>query len=273
MTTSEEVSLERVATLWIGKRFSYLEHLCLKSFADVDQTPIVYHYGELEDIPDYVEARDAREIFDVSEIYRDPITRSVAVHADLFRLKLMQQTDYIWVDADAYALRPFETNTGYLFPKANLARQRMMNGVVALPRDSSALQKMCRFAFESDLVPFWWSEDHQRVYRELYGRSSYWSLPLSTLGPPLFFHCLYGSPEHEMNSARTELYAVPLRHRRLWNEPDMSKLDFLEWQNKMSIHFFGSWFRKMFREMEINRGSLVDTLLSKHGIDPAKHPL
>ena len=102
--------MERVATLWIGKRFSYLEHLCLKSFADVDQKPIVYHYGELEGIPDYIEARNAREIFDTDKIYCDPVNRSVAVHADLFRLKLLQQTDFIWVDADAYALRPFENH-------------------------------------------------------------------------------------------------------------------------------------------------------------------
>ncbi len=104
--------MERVATLWIGTRLSFLERLCLKSFADVDQKPIVYHYGELRDIPGYVEARDAREIFDTPEFYRDPITRSVAVHADLFRLKLLKHTDYIWVDADAYALRPFETQEG-----------------------------------------------------------------------------------------------------------------------------------------------------------------
>lgn len=265
--------MERVATLWIGKRFSFLEHLCLKSFADVDQTPIVYHYGDLEDIPEYIEARDAREIFDTPEIYRDPIMRSVAVHADLFRLKLMQQTDYIWVDADAYAVRPFETRDGYLFPKANLARQRMMNGVVALPSDSPALKKMCDFAFDSDLVPFWWSDDRKHAYRDIYGQSTYWSLPLSTLGPPLFFHSLYGTPEHDMSLPRVELYAVPLRHRGLWNEPDMSKLEFLDWQSKMSIHFFGSWFRKIFKDREINSGSLVDTLLRKHAIDPSLYPL
>ncbi|CUH50031.1 hypothetical protein [Ruegeria atlantica] len=265
--------MERVATLWIGNRFSFLEHLCLKSFADVDQKPIVYHYGDLEDIPDYIEARDAREIFDTSEIYRDPITRSVAVHADLFRLKLMQDTDYIWVDADAYANRPFETKQGYLFPKANLKRRRMMNGVVALPSDSPALKKMCDFAFDSDLVPPWWAEDRRKNYIDIFGRSTVWSLPLSTFGPPLFFHYIYDTPEHDMCSARAELYAIPLRYRKHWNDPDMSELEFLDWQNKMSVHFFGSWFRKIFKDCEIAKGSLVDTLLRKHGIDPSDHPL
>ncbi len=53
------------------------------------------------------------------EIYRDPINRSVAVHADLFRLKLLQKNDDVWVDPDIYALRPLETKSQYLFPRGN----------------------------------------------------------------------------------------------------------------------------------------------------------
>ncbi|SHE60701.1 hypothetical protein SAMN05444279_10511 [Ruegeria intermedia] len=265
--------MERVATLWIGERFSFLEHLCLKSFADLDQKPIVYHYGDLKDIPGYVEARDAREVFDAPEIYRDPITRSVAVHADLFRLKLLQQTDQIWVDADAYAVKPFQTDQGYLFPAANRRRQRIMNGVLALPGDSPALAEMCAFAFDSDLVPPWWPEEQQRAYLQIFGRSTYWSLPIFSFGPPMLFHYLYPTPEHAKAVSRKSLYAIPLRHRSLWNEPDQGKLEFLDWQNQTSVHFYGSWFRKIFKDRAINPGSLVDTLLRKHGIDPNDHPI
>lgn len=265
--------MERVATLWIGERFSFLEHLCLKSFADLDQKPIVYHYGDLKDIPGYVEARDAREVFDAPEIYRDPITRSVAVHADLFRLKLLQQTDQIWVDADAYALRPFHTEQGYLFPLGNRKTRRMMNGVLAFPSDSPALAEMCDFAFNSDLVPPWWPEEQQRAYLKIFGRSTYWSLPLFSLGPPMLYHFVYKGTERQMAVERTEVYAIPPRHRALWNDPDLSKLDFLNWRDKTSIHFYGSWFRKIFKDRDINPGSLVDTLLRKHGIDPNEHPI
>ncbi|CUK16982.1 hypothetical protein RUE5091_04067 [Ruegeria denitrificans] len=266
--------MERVATLWIGKRFSFLEHLCLKSFADVDQKPIVYHYGDLEDIPDFIEARNAREIFNTEEIYRDPITRSVAVHADLFRLRLAQDTDHIWVDADAYALRPFETKQGYLFPQGNKKKGRMMNGVLAFPSDSPVLKQMCSFAFDSDLLPPWWSAERQRAYLEIYGKSTYWSLPLFSLGPPMLYHFIYQSDERNRATARTDLYSIPPRYRSLWNDPDMSKLDFLDWQSKMSIHFYGSWFRKMFAgHQSFESGSLIDHLLKKHGIDPADHPI
>jgi hypothetical protein len=40
MTPGIESVVDRVASLWIGKRLSILEKLCLKSFADVGQTPI-----------------------------------------------------------------------------------------------------------------------------------------------------------------------------------------------------------------------------------------
>lgn len=266
--------MERVATLWIGKRLSFLEHLCLKSFADLDQKPILYHYGDLEDIPDYVEPRDARDIFDAPEIYRDPINRSVAVHADLFRLKLLQETDYIWVDADIYALRPLETKSEYLFPRGNRKNARLINSVMAFPKDSPALTAMCDFAFDSDLVPPWWSDETQQAYLGLYGKSTYWSLPLFALGPPMLYHFLTRSGEMNLATARNELYAIPPRFRRLWNEPDMSQLDVLDWQNKMTIHFHGSWFRNMFAGGDsLNPGGLVDQLLRKHQIDPAEHPI
>lgn len=266
--------MERVATLWIGKRFSFLEHLCLKSFADVDQKPIVYHYGDLEDIPDYIEARDAREIFDTSEIYCDPIARSVAVHADLFRLKLLQKTDYIWVDADIYALRPLAAKDGYLFPRGNKKNQRLINSIMAFPDNSTALKAMCEFAFDSNLVPPWWPVEKQQAYLDLYGRSAYWSLPLFSLGPPMLYHYISLSGEMQHATPRADMYALPPRHRRLWNDPDMSKLDFLDWRNKMSIHFHGSWFRKMFVDSgTLKQGALVDHLLRKHQIDPNEHPI
>ncbi len=266
--------MERVATLWIGKRFSFLEHLCLKSFADVDQKLIVYHYGDLEDIPDYIEVRDAREIYDAPEIYRDPINRSVAVHADLFRLKLLQKTDYIWVDADIYALRPLTAKDGYLFPLGNKKNQRLINSVMAFPNDSPSLQAMCDFAFDSDLVPPWWPDAHKQTYLKLYGKSTYWSLPLFSLGPPMLYYFISQSGEMSRGVPRAELYALPPRFRHLWNDPDMSKLDFLDWQNKMSIHFHGSWFRKIFADVQsLNRGALVDHLLRKHQIDPNMHPI
>ncbi len=89
----------------------------------------------------------------------------------------------------------------------------------------------------------------------------------------MLFHYIFPTTEHEMSVPRTLLYPIPLRHRSLWNEPDLSKLDALNWQQQMSVHFFGSWFRRIFSGRPINPGSLVDTLLRKHGIDPSDHPL
>ena len=186
----------------------------------------------------------------------------------------MRQTDYIWVDADAYALRPFQTDQGYLFPVGNRKKKRLMNGVLAFPSNSPALQQMYEFAFESDLVPPWWPRETQRAYLDLYGKSTYWSLPLFSLGPPMLYHYISGSDEAGRATQRTELYSIPPRHRALWNDPDISKLDFLEWWDKTSVHFYGSWFRRMFAGVQqFNTGSLIDQLLKKHGIDPAEHPI
>ncbi|WP_282153856.1 hypothetical protein [Ruegeria atlantica] len=178
------------------------------------------------------------------------------------------------MDADAYANRPFETKQGYLFPKANLKRRRMMNGVLAFPSENLALKQMCEFAFESDLVPPWWPEDQQKAYLCIFGKSTYWGLPLFRLGPPMLYYYVSKGDETSMATPRTDLYSIPPRFRALWYDPDISKLDFLEWQDKMSIHFYGSWFRRMFLGVKsFNEGSLIDQLLKNHQIDPAEHPI
>ncbi|WP_317057083.1 hypothetical protein [Roseovarius rhodophyticola] len=95
-----------VATLWIGPQLSWLERLSLKSFHDIGQTPILYTYDEIEDVPDYVDLRDAREVMDeaFTQTYwgKDRLD-DPRIHSDIFRVMLMRKTDHIWVDADIYA--------------------------------------------------------------------------------------------------------------------------------------------------------------------------
>ncbi|WP_170381912.1 hypothetical protein [Ruegeria atlantica] len=150
----------------------------------------------------------------------------------------------------------------------------MANGVLAFPTESPALEEMYRFAFESDLVPPWWPEDQRKAYLQVFGKSTFWSLPLFSLGPPMLFHFIYQTDEFKKAVPRNELYSIPPRFRSLWNDPDISKLEFLEWQDKMSIHFYGSWFRRMFAGVQsFNSGSLLDQLLRKHRIDPSENPI
>jgi len=55
-------NLPEIASLWIGERLSWLEQLCLKSFADAGHHITLYSYDPIENVPDGVETADAGEI-------------------------------------------------------------------------------------------------------------------------------------------------------------------------------------------------------------------
>ena len=100
--------LPDIASLWIGDRLSWLEQLCLKSFADAGHRVRLYSYAGIDNLPEGVLAGDANDIFPGEPMYRHAKNGSPAIHADLFRLNLLARTESIWVDADMYCLRPFD---------------------------------------------------------------------------------------------------------------------------------------------------------------------
>lgn len=263
---------DRIATLWIGPRLSILEKLCLKSFADVGQTPILYTYEPLEEMPDYVEWRDANDVMPLDaagRIYRDPVFNSPAVHADLFRLNLMEKTDEIWVDADAYAVKPFQSENGYLIAGRRDGQRRIHNGVMRLPSDSPALKNWLEFVRTVPCIPPWWERPMQRTYTKLYGRKvAFPALPLGVIGPLAAYHFMDETGEIAHVLPEREYYALPFASRRAWFEPDTGQFDEYDWQSKTSVHLFSSVFRSLLgrRRHKIERSSLIGKLIIQHDL-------
>lgn len=273
MTPAVETVPDRVASLWIGKRLSILEKLCLKSFADVGQTPILYTYEPLDETPDYIEWRDAATIMPLDStgrIYRDPVNHSPAVHADVFRLNLLHQTDEIWVDCDAYAVKPFRAKDGYLLCGRRNGRGRLRNGVISLPKDSPALLNWLAFVRETPCVPPWWDPQLKTQYTKLYGsRATFSTLPLGVIGPLAAHYFLTQSGEIDLTLPEPEYYALPFSTRLQWFAEDKGQLDVHDWQSKTSIHFFSSVFRTNLarRNYQIRHDSFVGRLILKHGLE------
>ena len=154
------MSLPEIGALWIGPRLSILEQLCLKSFADMGHPLTLYTYGELENPPEFAEIRDAREVWDDDVVIVHEGRGSPAVHSDIFRVKMIAATGKIWVDADAYCLKPFETKDGYLVGLQKPGQAN--NGVLALPPDSPTLRDFGAFLATRGDYPPWW-EDGERA--------------------------------------------------------------------------------------------------------------
>lgn len=101
-----EKTLDPIKMLWIGERFSRLEHLCISSFLFHGHPVHLYCYGEISNLPQGVICKDANQIIPKDKIFIK--NGSYALFADLFRWKLLLEQGGYYADTDVLCLRPFD---------------------------------------------------------------------------------------------------------------------------------------------------------------------
>jgi len=104
------VSTPSFATFWAGRTISPYEAACIISFLARGYDYSVYSYDRIDNLPEGVTLRDAREITNEDNARRFLIKGqpSLSHFSDLFRYELFRRTDHIWVDTDMLLLRPFD---------------------------------------------------------------------------------------------------------------------------------------------------------------------
>ena len=99
-----------VQGLWVGGRLSELERLCIRSFCANGHAFHLYHYDELQNVPqaDGLHLLNAEEILPRSAIFTYRKQKSLAGFADRFRWELMRQNGGWYTDMDMVCLRPLD---------------------------------------------------------------------------------------------------------------------------------------------------------------------
>jgi len=269
-------NLPEIASLWIGGRLSWLEQLCLKSFADAGHHITLYSYGKIDNVPDGVETAEASDIFPGEPMLKHARTGSPAIHADMWRLQLLKKTDKIWVDADIYCYRPFDFDSEFVFGWEK--KDLVCNAVLGLPRDCDTLNQLLAF-FEDEYAIGPWLDDWQRDELEAEKRAGKpvhmteqnWGFT----GPASVTHFLKETGEIDHAQPQEAFYPVSYKNRnhliisRFKPEEEMTEKTY-------GVHFWARRMKPRLEEKEHNtprRGSFMDKLLIKHGIDPAAAPI
>ena len=262
--------LPEIASLWIGGELTWLEQLCLKSFADAGHHTTLYSYAPIPNIPEGVHAGDAEDIFPSDPMYRHARTGSPAIHADLWRLNLLKKTDKIWVDADMYCYRPFNftRQTVFGWEKDGL----VCNAVLGLPKTSKALDMMLAFFEDEYAIGPWlkpWQQKELQAEKDA-GRPVHmteqnWGFT----GPAAVTYFLQQSGEIKYAEPVEAFYPISFKER---NHMIMSRFDIEErlTEDTRGVHFWARRMKPRLEEKEGNRprrGSFMDGLIRKHGID------
>ena len=164
-TAGSGADLLPIASFWFGE-LSWLERLCLASFAHHGHPVHLYGYEPIAGLPDGVEWRDAADVVPRERLVFYKGRGTAGVFSDLFRMSLMRQQRGIWADADMYCVRPIANPPPYLFgyeraPRPDGTGGSINGAVLLLPHDAPLLDDLLsvfdegeRPLFEPHLPPF-----------------------------------------------------------------------------------------------------------------------
>lgn len=268
--------LPKIASLWIGGRLSWLEQLCLKSFADQGHHTTLYSYSPIPNLPEGVHAGDAEEIFPSEPMLIHAKNGSPAIHADMWRLHLLAKTDCIWVDADMYCYRPFDFDSPFVYGWEKPGQ--VCNAVLGLPSDSKTLLGLLDFFKDEYAIAPWlkpWQQAELQAEKDA-GRPVHmteqnWGFT----GPASVTYFLEKTGEIEHAEPQIVFYPISFPDR---NHMIMSKFNIEErlTEQTRGVHFWARRMKPRLEEKENNtprRHSFMEGLIAKHGIDPAAAPI
>lgn len=268
MTTAEDLPV--IASFWYGSDLSWLEALCIKSYLDRGHRFILYTAEPLAGVPDGTETRPAADIlwpppFDISDNDR----LRVAVFSDIFRLRMVQSTGFVWVDLDAYCLRPFRFGTPYVFGREGNA---IPSGVLGLPPDSPALAEMLGFVTSENPSQPWRGARLRKLNAQRVARGERWGiedLPWGCSGPKAFGYFLAQSGEDGHAMPVEVFYPLTKAELRRLHDPNVATED-IERDGVHSVHVYG--FQRMMIATEYAGlpvpGSYLERLCRRHDVDP-----
>ncbi|NOE17478.1 hypothetical protein GS634_04990 [Ruegeria atlantica] len=266
-------SLPTIGMLWMEGSLSFLEQMCMLSFVECGHRVVLFHYGQVDNVPDGIELVSANEIheprqFIVNNQFKTPVPQS-----DIFRLHLMKKTDFLWCDTDVLALAPIP-RADHVFGYFN--RDTICNAVMRLPFDSPTLNAYSEYC--QDPYPIRpWVEGEER--KELERLKQAGELPHasdqehSVYGPGVMTWFLRHFDELKHASPIPVFYPLPFRRAGQANDIHVREFrDAYIKEETLAVHLWGRRMRWWIAN-GIKRHSFLDRRLRNLGVRPGDAPL
>lgn len=269
-------ALPPVSALWVGGALSWLERLCLTSFAEIGHPVRLYAYEPVSGVPEGVEVRDGRAVAGTEFFVRHERSGSLALFSDLFRFRLMlHEPGAIWVDTDVYCLRPLAGLGPHVFGYEQPGR---LNGaVLALPPESEALRLMLDLTADPYAIPEFYPAPAraEMARRKAEGNPMHASeMSWGVWGPQGLTWSLHKTGEARFARAEAVFYPSPFPVRaEFFKRPTLTLRRITD--ETLTVHLWGRIKRIAGKRHEglAPPGSYLGVLLAKHGIDPADYPV
>lgn len=243
-------------TFWSGPSLGPLEQACLSSFVQAGQPITLYSYDpHIAGVPDGVVLREASQVLALTNSLERVLSLHTARFSDLFRLKMMQMENLVWVDCDVYLLKPvtFEENLITIGRAFRDGTKFLWNGVMYLDPASDMFVDYLSLT-TADTIQFrdgWDAKVETGVEnksaRDMFtrlGEVNFFSddLPRNFFGPILLTLLARDHQQSELIPPRVHYPFGAPKLRKNTHDPIGFPLAYPK--QSETIHFFGSMVRK-----------------------------
>lgn len=164
--------MAKFGAMWIGGPLTKIQETSLASFVYYGHDINLFVYDMSLSVPYGVKKMDAREVMLEEESFL--VDGTYAAFSDLFRYKMIQKFDLIWVDADVICLdKDWTFKDDIIVGREKTDTSDITGSVLKLPKDSEALKYMIDIAFNFDRSQIKWSEVGPFLVTDAFERFNY----------------------------------------------------------------------------------------------------
>lgn len=259
-----------VASLWIGPKLHYINQLCLLSHVRQGHPTTLYCTDEVSNVPEGVTVRPATEIMDIDmNVVRQT---SESFLSNVFRYKMIQATDAIWIDCDAYCHSPFPDGMDHIFAGHGF-RGALNCGVVYIPPKGELISQLLDYYENLPAAPAWFNkQQRKRLDKQdpaLPQAVRIYNAERTSFGPQAFTWFAQQTGDYEKALSHDYLYPVPFQLNDVFFDP-YGRVEGHFTDNTLSVHLYTNGTKPWWRKNPPLPNSYVARMCEYIGVDPAK---
>lgn len=262
-----------VASLWIGERLQYLNQLCLLSHVRHGHPTTLYCTHGVTNVPEGVRVRPATDIMDIDLDIVEQTSASFL--SNVFRYRMIRQTDAVWIDCDAFCHRPFPDDTDHIFAGHGF-RGALNCGVVKIPRDGELMDMLLDYYENLPPAPPWWNKNqHKKIDRlhkkepELSHAVKIYRTERTAFGPQAFTWFAGQTGDYDRAMGADVLYPVPFQLNDVFYDPH-SNVEGWFTDATLSVHLYTNGTKPWWRKNPPLEGSFAERMCREVGVDPSQ---
>lgn len=259
-----------VASLWIGERLHYLNQLCLLSHVRQGHPTTLYCTDRVQNVPDGVEVRPAEEIMTID---RDLVRQtSESFLSNVFRYRMIQRTDAVWIDCDAFCHRPFPDELRHIYAGHGF-RGALNCGVVYIPPEGELMQRLLDYYENLPEAPPWFNKQQRRKLERqdpaLPQAVRIFNVERTAFGPQAFTWFAQQTGDYARALPPDVLYPVPFQLNDIFYDPH-GRVEGHFTDRTLSVHLYTNGTRPWWRKNPPLPNSYVARMCAALGVDPAQ---